>query len=607
MNRSTLARRYLPLALVVAVQALLIAVVPSTAPNSSSLSAAGGPVAGYSTGASGAASSGGAAAAGGGSAGAGGGSSLGSSGGAVGGVGSSGGGLTGSSVGGPGGGPTGSGGTGGGSTVAANSASTSHCVAGREFDPSLDYYAPPCTPGVPGAAMPKNGGATYQGVSGNSVTLVDYVSDYGAEVNTILQAEGLYESYAQAQSVDAAFQNFINQHYVLWGRKIKIITYQGKCQSVPPDYPCLLAEMDSIVAQYHPYAVYWGTTLCSACFARLAQDHTVAFGGAGFSQSFADANAPFYYSAGMSSSRMETDFAAFWCKQLTSVNSSRRVTFAEPNNPAQNFNGKPRVLGVISTNDPDNENTVTNVLEPALQRDCGDKVYHTYFYAQNINTAAQQVQAGISAMDTTVNPATDVLCLCDPVAPAFLFQGEASHNYWPENIVADVQGMTTDATSQSYMSGLACPQPGSCEYDNAFGLSDVYPYPAGPQMPGPKIYAAGGGTNLPVTAITATSVWENYNMMASLIENTGPSLNPARMQAAAPSMGLRGGGTSGIAEVGFRPGEYNWTRDVEAVYWDKTKTSPYNGKAGSMVPIEGTRFTTNFPTLSEPPVPVHRP
>ncbi|HVA42427.1 MAG TPA: hypothetical protein VNF50_03000, partial [Acidimicrobiales bacterium] len=306
MNRSTLARRYLPLALVVAVQALIIAVVPSTASNSSSLSAAGGSVAGYSTGSSGGASSGAAGGAGS-SAGAGGGSSLGSSGGAAGAGGSSGGSFTGSSGGGSGGsaGPTGGGGTGGGgSTVAANSASTSHCVGGREFDPSLDYYAPPCTPGVPGGAMPKNGGATYQGVSGNSVTLVDYVSDYGAEVNTILQAEGLYESYAQAQGVDAAFQNFIDQHYVLWGRKIKIVTYQGQCQSVPPNYPCLLAEMDSIVAQYHPYAVYWGTTLCSACFARLAQDHTVAFGGAGFSQGFADANAPFYYSAGMSSSRM---------------------------------------------------------------------------------------------------------------------------------------------------------------------------------------------------------------------------------------------------------------------------------------------------------------
>ena len=496
----------------------------------------------------------------------------------------------------------------GGGGPTANTNSTAHCVGGREFSPAIDYYAPPCTPGLPGAPDPSNGGATYQGVSANSITIVDYQSNYGAEVNTILQAEGSYEGYAAAQSLDAAYQNFINKSYVLWGRKVKLITYSGQCQSVPPDYSCLLAEMDSIVAKYHPYAVEWETSLCSACFARLAQDHTLAIGGVGFSDQFANSNEPYYYSAGEASSRMETDFAQWWCNQLTSVHTTRKVTFAEPNNPAQNFNGKPRVLGVISTNDPDNENTVTGVLEPALKKDCGDQVYHTYFYAQNINTAAQQVEAGISAMDTPTNPATDVLCLCDTVAPAFLYEGEASHNYWPENVLADVQGMTADVTSQSYMSGLGCPQQGKCEYDDAFGLTGEYPQPNQAQEPGARIYTLGGGTGaLPVTGLTAQAVWEDYNMLASLIENTGPDLNPTRMQAAAPSMGTRGGGTTGFAEVGFAANDWNWTQDVEVGYWDKNHTSSYNGQPGSFLPIEGTRFTGSFPTLSEPPIPVNRP
>ncbi|HUZ44128.1 MAG TPA: hypothetical protein VMU63_06955 [Acidimicrobiales bacterium] len=602
MNRSTLARRYLPLALVVAVQALIIAVVPSTGPSSSSLTT-GGPVTGYSTGGASAASGSSAAgaSAGGGSA-ASGTTGSSASGGLVGGTGAGGtGGVGGTGVGG-----TGSSGNGAATGPAASP--TAHCVAGREFSPAVDFYAPPCTPGIPGASQ-SNGGATYQGVSSNTITVVDYQSNYGAEVNTILQAEGSYESYAAAQSLDAAYQNFINKNYVLWGRKIKFITYQGKCQSVPPNYSCLLAEMDSIVTQYKPYAVVWQTSLCSACFARLAQDHTLAIGGIGFSDQFANANAPYFYASGEASSRMETDFASWWCSQLTSVHSSRKVSFAEPNNPAQNFNGKPRVLGVISTNDPDNEDTVTNVLEPALQKDCGDKVYHTYFYSQDINTAAQQVEAGISAMDTPTNPATDVLCLCDTVAPAFLYEGEASHNYWPENVLADVQGMTNDVTSQSYMSGLGCPQQGKCEYDDAFGLGATYhPQPAGAQEAGARIYTIGGGTgSLPVTGLTAEAVWQDYNMLASLIENTGPSLNPARMRAAAPSLGVRGGGSTGYAEVGFAAGDWNWTQDVEVVYWDKTRTSTYNGLAGTFVPIEGGRFTGTFPTLGEPPVPTNRP
>ncbi|HEX5268622.1 MAG TPA: hypothetical protein VFW24_17795, partial [Acidimicrobiales bacterium] len=512
------------------------------------------------------------------------------------------------------GGVGGSGGTaagGGGGATAGSAASgdTSHCVGGREFDPAIDYYAPPCTPGTIGAALTSNGGATYAGVTGNQIVLVDYLTNYGAEVNTILQAEGLYESYQAGVALDAAWQNFINSHYVMWGRKVKIIPYQGQCQSVPPNYSCLLAEMDSIVSQYHPYGVMWSTTLCSACYARLAQDHVVAWGGVGFSDGFMNANQPYVYGAGqgMSSSRMETDFASWWCHQMTSARSTRKVSFALSQNPAQNFNGQKRVLGVISTNDPDNENTANGILQKALQQ-CGDGFnpdyngqHHYYFYAQDINTAAQQVEAGISAMDTPTNPATDVLCLCDPVAPAFLYEGEASHNYWPENVMADVQGMTTDQTSQSYMSGLGCPNK-PCEYSNAFGLSSAWPYPAQSQSAGAKVFAAGAkGGSLPVTPLTAIGLWEDWNMMASLIENTGPSLDPTRMMAASGSMGTRGGGP--YATTGLGSGDHTWVQDAELVYWSPTKTSQWNGSPGTMVPIEGTRFSTNFPTLQSPPIP----
>src|SRR5207237_645188 len=200
--------------------------------------------------------------------------------------------------------------------------------------------------------------------------------------------------------------------------------------------------------------------LCSACYQEIARRKVVAVGGVGFSDEFANSlvdpstGGQLFYSAGESASRIETAFAQFYCNQLSSVNTpTRKVKWAETQNPAQNFNGQPRRLGVISTNDPDNENTVKNVLEPALARFCGDKIWHTYFYAQDINTAAQQVAAGIAAMDTPTDPANIVLCLCDPVAPAFLFEGEQDNNYYPENVIATDQSMDLDNTAQSYGPG----------------------------------------------------------------------------------------------------------------------------------------------------------
>ena len=169
--------------------------------------------------------------------------------------------------------------------------SRTHCVGGREFSTSIDYYAPPCTAGTIGGSY-DNGGSTSPGVTDKTITVVDYYADAGGIVDTILKGEGLYVDYAQTKQVNEAFQNFVNSHYVLWGRKLKIVTYNSTCQTVPPDTGCLLAEMDTIVQTYHPYAVAWGTTLCSVCFARLAQDHTIALGGVGFSDAFAQANAP---------------------------------------------------------------------------------------------------------------------------------------------------------------------------------------------------------------------------------------------------------------------------------------------------------------------------
>jgi hypothetical protein len=487
-----------------------------------------------------------------------------------------------------------------------------HCSGGREFSTSIDYYAPLCTSGTIGGSY-DNGGDTSQGVTGKTITVVDYYADSGAIVDTILRGEGLYVSYAQTQQVNQAFQNFVNSHYVLWGRKLKIDTYNSTCQTVPPDTSCLLAEMDTIVQTYHPYAVAWGTTLCSVCFARLAQDHTIALGGVGFSTAFAQANAPYFWSPGESSTNIETGFARFWCNQMTSNDSNRVVSFAQDKNAAQDFNGRKRVLGVISTNDPDNEDTVTNVLIPALNRDCGDGgsiAKHHYFYSQDISTAAQQISAGVSAMDSPTDPATDVVCLCDPVAPELLYSGEQQHNYYPENILADVQGMGVDALAQNFEStptqqSLACPQwQAGCEFDNAFGITSAAPLPPTSREPGLLTFTLGGGTSLPMKPYVATGDWELWNMLASLIENTGPDLTPARMAAAAPSMGTIGGSTTGHAEVGFSKGSYNWTIDAGVVYWSKSKLSSYNDKPGTFVDIEGSRFLpAGFPKLSEPPIP----
>jgi hypothetical protein len=570
VNRSTLARRYAPIVGLAVLQLLIIGFVPSKAAKNDAAQVAtrgGAAASGATSSKAGATGPGGAT-------------------------------TPGAAVSGPAGaavaGPAGSAGTGGGATDsgappgAEASGDTSHCVNGREFDPAIAYWAPPCVPGTPGAAGGNNGGATYQGVSGDTITLIDYISNYGAEVNAILQAQGTLLTYEDAKVLDTAWMNFINTHYVLYGRKVNIVTYQGKCQSVPPDYPCLISEMDSIVATYSPYAVNWQTTLCSACYQELARLKVVAVGGTGFSDSLAGALAPFFYGAGESSTRVEQAFAELYCSQMTGP-----VKFAGHQNPAQDFNGKPRVLGIISTNDPDNEDTVLKFLVPLLKQTCGVTVDHFYFYDQDINTAAKQVAAGIAAMDTLNNPATTVLCLCDQVAPAFLFDGEQSNNYYPENVIATNQQMDIETTGQSYgpnddgSGSLGCPSPQlGCEYDLAFGISIVGAPEPQDNTVGVRIFKDGsGGGALPggVTGINASLIAQEWIMLANLIEAAGPNLTPDTMAAQAASLGNVGSGTDSV--LGFSNGSGYWTQDARLVYWNRNQPSPYNGKKGTYVQV----------------------
>jgi hypothetical protein len=472
-------------------------------------------------------------------------------------------------------------------------------VGGRQYDSGLAYWAPPCVPGAPGAPFPSNGGATGPGVTADSITMVDYVTNYGAEVNAILQAQGQLVTADDAKPFDAAMANFINKRYTLYGRKFKIVTYQSPCQAVPPDVRCLTQDLDKVIDQYKPYALFWNTTLCSACFAEVARKGVIALGGDGFSDKFANDLKPYFYSGGESATRVETAFGEWWCKNLTSVGTSRKVRYALGNNPAQNFNGQPRRLGVISTNDADNEDTVKQVLSSALAK-CGDKIWHTYFYDQNINTAAQQVEAGISAMDTPQDPASVVLCLCDSVAPAFLYQGMQNHNYYPENVIASDQQMDWDQSGQSYISPdgkspvLACPAPQrGCVYDLAFGLSTEYAQEPQGNDEAIRLLRDGGlSANKPpgsMSAAIATQYARHYSMLANFIEATGPNLTPANMQARAVTIPPIGGGDTGRTLLQVAPGDWTWMQDTRIVFFDKHKASQYNGQPGSYVQI-GPRY-----------------
>ncbi|MDQ3492601.1 MAG: hypothetical protein M3452_05005 [Chloroflexota bacterium] len=457
-------------------------------------------------------------------------------------------------------------------------------MSGRQFDPKMEFFAPPCAPGKPGATGGNNGGSTSMGVTKDKITVVHYIPDYGAEVNAILRAQGLFYDASNARIANAGFQTFMNSKYQLYGRKIDIKTFQGTCRTVPPDQQCLNAEMNRIAKEFKPYAVFFQTTVCSACYAELARNKIVTFGGAGFSEEFRQALKPYNYDYGMSSTKMSKLFAQWWCGSLA----GKPAAYAGAQNPQQDFRKTRRQLGVVSTNDPDNERVVKQVLYPELAK-CGESVKgHEYFYEQNVSTAAQQSQAGTAVMNSPQNPATSVVCLCDPVAPQFSYNASTNNNYWPEVLFASNQAMDVDSSGQSYMGELACPQKSrGCAFDGALGLGQSEKSTPPEQLGGIKVFKASSKSAVPLAPLVMEIFWQNYNMFASLLQTAGPNLTPPNMAASAPRLGTRGGGTTGFSRRAFENGELSWTQDVFVTYWQKNKKSPFNAKTGAFTQAYG--------------------
>jgi hypothetical protein len=614
VNRATLARRYAPLAAVVAVQLLIIATVPSKAPTAQDVAAGAsiGSGTGDATGdgltgdgtTSDTATVDGSGAVSGGS-------------GTAGATGTRGAGTAGAGATGGGAGAGGAAG-GGGAGAQANGITndTSHCVDGRQFDPAIFYWAPKCV--GKWAAGANNGGATYQGVTDKEIKVIVYRGKPNPQVDAILDVIGANPDDAWVTDFMNKSFEFINQNFELYGRKVVWKEFFGKCDTVPPNYTCLRGEMRDIVRDEKPFAVIWNTILASPAFDELSALKVVNIGGQHFRNNpFSIQRRPYHWDVAIPGDVMAKYVAEWYCKRLYNKPAKwAGITGADArtqNPPSDDIRTKTRVLGVISTDDPENLNMIKQVLKPELAK-CGATVAHEFYYAQDIARAEEQRRLGIQKMRE--NPeSTSIMCFCDAVAPLFLYRTAQEQAYFPEHIVVGTGGNDSDAVGQSYDAGSTlCPD---ChQYENAFGLRSIGALERFANNDAVRLYKRMGGKviadNNWDTYKTALSDMNYYFLMGTLLQGAGPNLVPANLEKGAFAQGARGGAADiadpHINRRGFRPGNYGWIGDVDQVYWSQTSKSEAMGNAkGSYVQIDGRRFEQGQLPEGEPNFPNTKP
>jgi hypothetical protein len=474
-----------------------------------------------------------------------------------------------------GGGPAGS----GGGTATQAAGDTSHCVGGRQFDPAKFAYAPPCVPKFAG----DNGGATYQGVTKDTIKVIQYRANLGAAVDALLTAQGANPTTEQMQAMLTAVTKFINENYELYGRKYQVKLVNGQCNSVPPDYPCLRGEFRRIIQEEKPFAIIWVTSLASPAFDEMSKLGVVNLGGWGFRDSFNQAHRPYHWDLQMGGSQLVAHVGEWYCKRM--AGGKAEYAGADPN-PTEDLRNKPRVLGVISTDDPENKLAIDE-LKGHLAK-CGVRIAAEYYYAQDITTADQQRRAAVSKM---INAGvTTIMCFCDLVAPIFLYNTCEEQRYYPEHVMVATGYMDTDRAAQAYDHTLPPDNVTPAhQFENAFGLAQNPKPVFREQNTAARLMKAAGNFN---QFYDSAEVDMTYHLMlATLIQAAGPNLTPQNLEAGAfrlPPVGALDNDELTLRQ--FKPGDYTWTDALREVYWSPTRPSSFNRQPGAYVNVNGNRW-----------------
>lgn len=589
MSRATLARRYGPLLAVAAVQLLIIAVVPSTAQRASddTLQTDGGRrgLGGssddgfFEEGDDVAFAEGGV---------------------AEGGVDGSGGGGTGGGGGGSGSGGgdgSGGGGSGGGGGGGGSAGDTSHCKDGRQFDPAIYQWAPPCVPKFTG----DNGGAPRgtRGVGKDTIKVVALLGNYGAAVQKILESQGS-PTFAQFSAFAKSAEKFINDHYELYGRKVEIIPYQFKAttggEKAPNDAE-LRNEVRQIVQAYNPFAVTWANSVSSGSYDEFSKLKVVNLGGYGFSDDFNLARRPYHWDVQMGGYQLAENVSTWYCNRM---HGGGNATASYAGKPADgsftNLQSRKRTLGIITTDDDENLK-VMNRVKQLLKSKCGVDVNHEYKYAQDISTLPQQRQAAYEAM-TKGATATTVMCFCDQVAPTFLYKTCTDNKYFPEHVIVATGVMDLDRAAQAYDHGAEYPEKTTNgkrsddglyeQFENAFGLAQFPKQIAFAQTSSTRVWKAAGNTA--TLYQSAEEELHYYAMLAGMMQMAGPKLTPFTLEQGAARLGTLG--TTSHEHSSRRSlgtGDYTWNDSLREVYWAPTTPSAFNGVKGSYTSLNSGR------------------
>lgn len=431
-------------------------------------------------------------------------------------------------------------------------------ATGRLMIPTV--YAAPCV----SAHVGDNGGATYQGVTGDTIKIVYYLPESDPAVTAALTAAGAANSAGEMVETFGAYVDLFAAHYNTWGRQVEIVVYEAR--GAADDDAAAQADAIDIATEIKPFLVTAPIdgSVSNAFAQTIASRQIVCICGVSKPQSFYEDLSPYVgYTTLMSSTQGYVHRAEYVCKRLAG-RSAAHAGFRDT--PADPMADEERKFALLYLDNEAREYTAGADYFMELVRACGVPVTRIE-YAFNPATLQEQASSQISRMKS--DGITSVIFSGDPIAPA-IFTKEATNQRWfPEWIV------TGSALTDSNLFGRTYDQ---AQWRNAFGisygsalfeptLSDAYflhqwQYGRGP-----------AADNVYGTLYTTA-----FNLFTG-IHLAGPELTPQSFQTGLFSFPPTGGGaTAPLLSYGDhglwpRVDLTSWD-DITEVWWDADAVGP---------------------------------
>ncbi|MHB1924269.1 MAG: hypothetical protein ACYCSJ_06235 [Acidimicrobiales bacterium] len=451
-------------------------------------------------------------------------------------------------------------------------------------------YADPCVAKFTGS----NGGATYNGVTANTITISRREFPETANGQEIA-AQAKNEGYALPQVTDQVMQTFVNYFnsaYDLYGRKVVIqpvastSNYTAELLNTNQAQAC--ADADKIANQVHAFGDIGigedfqggGTSVFAQC---AAQQKMMVFDAAAyFNEGFYQQNNPYIWGIAQDCTRIANNSAEAYSKLLA----------GKPANYAgdASLRTQTRKFGIYVPNLPAYTSCTTQSQQEMEQ------LYHIpasavsteFTYGLDISTFQQSAQQAIVQFKAA--GVTTIITACDSFSLALLTKAAAAQNYHPEWLLNGVAGDDTDSVAQTY-------DPSEVT-GHLFGLSEASPQTQifGPSSLAGQLYQKLTGHQIPAGT---DGYYSDLVWMFDALQAAGPDLTPqnvARGVHALPALGAPNYtfgkwdlSTNPEGKVGY--GDHTLISDARFIYWNGNGTSQDNGQKGTYVPVfSGQRF-----------------